>query len=139
MLEERKVTYTDSDINDFCNTAMRNYRKDDGTAYIIMIGGKRYYTPAGKSVWKKKNHASSALTNHMSGYARKIAQERLCAEYGIVLKKEGYYNYYYDKDGNKVNIYKYPFYNDAYKNILKELKTRGILKIVELNFLNSMS
>ena len=135
---DKVVIWEDSDINDFCDTAMKHYKENE-TCYVIMIGEKRYITPAGKSVWREKNHATSAMNNHMAGYARKLAQERLCAVYGIVLKKEGHYNYYYEKDGSRVNMYKYPFYNDAYKNILKELKTRGILKVVELNSSNPLS
>ncbi len=37
-------------------------------AWIIEVDGKRFVLGNGKSVWKKKQHASSALTNHMSHY-----------------------------------------------------------------------
>ena len=120
MLEERKVTYTDSDINDFCNTAMRNYRKDDGTAYIIMIGGKRYSTPAGKSVWRKKNHASAAVTNHCKGIANNIIRNKLQA---LMLPDDFQRGYYYRQDA-----YKY-----ALEHVLGILRANNMYEIRELD------
>lgn len=131
MSVDKQVTWDDEDINNFCQKAMQYY-KDEDTAYIILIGGKRYATPAGKSVWRKKNHASSAMNNHMNVWARKLATEKLIKEFNLVTASTTRWNKTYTlPDGTPFHFYKHDIYENAYKSML-QLRIKEYINLLNL-------
>lgn len=83
-------------------------------AWIILINGERFVTAKGKSVWKKKNHASNAFTNEMTIVASDIVRRRLL-----------------DLDENIV-VWRNPEYQNATFDLKKALVERGIMEYVKI-------
>lgn len=83
-------------------------------AWIILINGERFVTAKGKSVWKQKNHASSAFTNEMTGAACEIVRRKLIAS------------------GESLNIWRNPKYQSAVSDLKKALVERGIMEYVKI-------
>lgn len=85
-------------------------------AYVILINGKRFTTCKGKSIWKKKNHASAAFNNEIAHKVKRLVKERLIKEP--------------DYDGR---YYKNPEYAKAFEDFKNYLVNNNIMQIVKLS------
>lgn len=87
----------------------------DKGAWIILVHGKRFKTSRGKSVWKAKNHASTAFTNEMGHYIKE-EMRRLITERGV----------------SPISFTRYEEYRNAVVNFKKKAIELGLLEIVQI-------
>lgn len=104
------MNWTKEEINAIFQNRIETKSNDE--AWIILINGERYKTGKGKSVWKKRNHASSAFRNDMEWLIQSMTKTKL----GIVDRY------------STVPEYKY-----AFENFRDQLISEGILKLVQIN------
>ena len=88
----------------------------EATAYAILINGNRFKTEKGKSVWKQKNHATTALRFDVEPKLQRMVKLRLIQEP----------NY----DGT---YYRNPEYKNCFNDFKQSLLDRGILQIIKLS------
>lgn len=73
-----EVKWENEDIQNFIDKATtKGALAGNEKCYVIFIDNKRYITPTGKGVWRKKNHASAAVTHHCKGIAQNIIRNKL--------------------------------------------------------------
>ena len=121
MSDSIEVKWENEDIQNFVDKATaQGALAGNEKCYVIFIGNKRYITPNGKGVWRKKNHASAAVTNHCKGIANNIIRNKLQA---LMSPDDFQRGYYYRQDA-----YKY-----ALEHVLGILRANNMYEIRELD------
>ena len=116
-----EVKWENEDIQNFVDKATaQGALSGNEKCYVIFIGNKRYITPNGKGVWRKKNCASAAVTNHCKGIAKNIIRNKLQA---LMPPDDFKRDYYYSQDA-----YKY-----ALEHVLGILRANNMYEIRELD------
>ena len=115
-----EVKWENEDIQNFVDKATtKGALAGDEKCYVVFIGNKRYITPKGKGVWRKKNNASAAVTNYCKGIAKNIIRNKLQA----LMPTDDFQIDYYRQDA-----YKY-----ALEHVLGILKANNMYEIRELD------
>ena len=121
MSDSIEVKWENEDIQNFVDKATaQGALAGNEKCYVIFIGNKRYITPNGKGVWRKKNYASAAVTNHCKGIAKNIIRNKLQA---LMPPNDFKRDYYYSQDA-----YKY-----ALEHVLGILRANNMYEIRELD------
>ena len=90
--------------------------ESEPSAYAILINGRRFKTQKGKSVWKQRNHATTALRFDVEPKLQRMVKTRIMAEP----------NY----DGR---YYGHPEYRNCFNDFKQHLLDNGILEIIKLS------
>lgn len=102
---------TEEDIQGIFSSKLEKVNNEE--AWVILFDNQRYKTKKGKSLWKKRNHASSAFRNDMEQEINKIIKLKL-----------GLYS---------LHTYQVPECKFAFENFRDALISNGRLKIVNIN------
>lgn len=86
------------------------------TAYAILINGRRFKTQKGKSVWKQRNHATTALRFDVEPKLQRMVKTRIMSEP----------NY----DGK---YYSNPEYRNCFNDFKEYLLNNSIMEIIKLS------
>ena len=115
-----EVKWENEDIQNFVDKATtKGALAGDEKCYVVFIGNKRYITPKGKGVWRKKNNASAAVTNYCNDIAKDIIRNKLQA----LMPTDDFQIDYYRQDA-----YKY-----ALEHVLDILRANNMYEIRELD------
>lgn len=105
---------TDADIDKILEGNLNNeYIK----GYAIRINDQTFVTNSGKILWKRRNHATSAL--------RMALEYRVKGKIFQKLRNQGI---------NSSNIYRSEEYKNAWKNFMKYLEDKGLIQIIEIEW-----
>ena len=116
-----EVKWENEDIQDFVKkVTAHGALAGDEKCYVVFIGNKRFITPNGKGVWRKKNHASAAVTYYCKDIAASIISNKLQA----IMPPEEYY---------RGRPYIEASYKYALKNVIGILKTNNMFEIREVD------
>lgn len=119
------------DIEDILKEATVS-NEDSSPSYKILLGGKLYVTSKGKSVWKAKNHAASAMRNDLNWTVVQYTLDRIVESRGLT-PHETKWGVYVDKDGNLIARSSIKEICNAYDNFLQYLKDNNLIEIVKIN------
>lgn len=108
-------SFTEQEVVDILNRARTD--EEDKGAWVILINNKRFKTSGGKSVWKAKNHASTALNMELKTIVKSKMRQKLVSE---------------GADIHRVYL------NKEYKNSFSDFKeiaiNSGYLEIKQINY-----
>ena len=115
-----EVKWENEDIQKFIDKATaKGALAGNEKCYVIFIGNKRYITPNGKGIWRRKNNASAAVTKHCKDIAKDIIRNKLQA----LMPPDDFQGDYYRQDA-----YKY-----ALEHVLGILRANNMYEIRELD------
>ena len=111
-----EVKWENEDIQNFVDKATtKGALAGNEKCYVVFIGNKRYITPKGKGVWRKKSSASAAVTYYCKDIAKYIIMNKLKA----LMPQIDYY---------RQDAYKY-----ALEHVLDILRANNMYEIRELD------
>lgn len=107
---------TDTDIDKILEGNLNN---ECIKGYAIRINDRTFVTNSGKILWKRRNHATSAL--------------RMALEYRV---KGKIFQKLRNQGVNSFDIYIYSCneYKNAWKNFMKYLEDNGLIQIIEIEW-----
>ena len=121
-----EVKWENEDIQNFVDKATaQGALAGNEKCYVIFIGNKRYITPNGKGVWRKKNNASAAVTNHCKDIAKNIIRNKLQA----LMPLDDFQRYDFQRD----DYYRQDAYKYALEHVLGILRANNMYEIRELD------